>query len=348
MKNNYLLLLACCFSFFSQAQSWIFYPSQTTTKYLSSNSTTNWVNNTDVSIRTDYVYTDGKLMSLTTKRWNGAAFVTDDNSIKIEYTYNGNNIANTVIKYWNGSTYALTTSSIKTEYTYNSDNQISYTITKYYNGNSWTIEYLYIYAQSIKTEYVYSGGVLSYTVTKYFDGASWNIEYENLYIQSIKTEYTYANNQLQFTVSKYYDGSSWNLEYEYLPAQSVKHDYTYVNDHLSYTVKKYYNGSAWYLDDMDSQQASVKTEYAGASTAGLDAVAESELISVYPNPSNGKFYLSGNGFQAAKVEVYSLTGVKVYESESTEAVDLSGFDKGIYFINLTDGTAGYSKKVVLD
>ena len=75
---------------------------------------------------------------------------------------------------------------------------------------------------------------------------------------------------------------------------------------------------------------------------------EKELPLVYPNPSEGLFYLNlGKGNW--QVQVYDITGRKVLESqnEGIGSVDLSGRRSGMYFLKATNGTQEINTKIVI-
>lgn len=75
---------------------------------------------------------------------------------------------------------------------------------------------------------------------------------------------------------------------------------------------------------------------------------EIELPLVYPNPSEGLFYLNlGKGNW--QVQVYDITGRKVLESQNDGigSVDLSGRQSGMYFLKATNGMQEINTKIVV-
>ena len=75
---------------------------------------------------------------------------------------------------------------------------------------------------------------------------------------------------------------------------------------------------------------------------------EKELPLVYPNPSEGLFYLNlGKGNW--QVQVYDITGRKVLESQNDGigSVDLSGRRSGMYFLKATNGRQEINTKIVV-
>ena len=82
---------------------------------------------------------------------------------------------------------------------------------------------------------------------------------------------------------------------------------------------------------------------------GISAVEESESnVMVYPNPSNGTFNLNLGAGQW-DVEVYDITGRKVYENrmDGHSALDLSRCQKGLYFMKASSESRSLTTKVVI-
>lgn len=85
-------------------------------------------------------------------------------------------------------------------------------------------------------------------------------------------------------------------------------------------------------------------------------IAENPLltnISIYPNPSSGKFQFSINGLPSAKnynLEIHNMQGELIYQSKITNLkseIDLSNQVKGIYFIKIYNGQTVLTKKIVM-
>lgn len=82
---------------------------------------------------------------------------------------------------------------------------------------------------------------------------------------------------------------------------------------------------------------------------GISAVEESEsIVMVYPNPSNGTFNLNLGAGQW-NVEVYDITGRKVYENrlDGHSVLDLGQCHKGIYFLKASNESSSLITKVVI-
>jgi plastocyanin len=87
--------------------------------------------------------------------------------------------------------------------------------------------------------------------------------------------------------------------------------------------------------------------------AGITENLQKTNFIVNPNPSNGRFQLMVNGLQLmnnCNVEIYNLTGEKIYQSEVTSAqtnIDISDLQKGIYFIKTVAGESILTKKIMI-
>jgi hypothetical protein len=88
--------------------------------------------------------------------------------------------------------------------------------------------------------------------------------------------------------------------------------------------------------------ASVYTVKFGT-VSGVESFGGSGAISIFPNPSNGKFQLDfgDNQFTRREIEIYNLLGEKVYQSangilQTTNEIDISCQPGGIYFYHVTE------------
>lgn len=82
-------------------------------------------------------------------------------------------------------------------------------------------------------------------------------------------------------------------------------------------------------------------------------IAENQLnenISIYPNPSNGKFTISFDQSVKHDISIYNILGEKIYQSaiaNPKSEIDLSNQPKEIYFINFSFGQTVLTKKIVI-
>lgn len=85
--------------------------------------------------------------------------------------------------------------------------------------------------------------------------------------------------------------------------------------------------------------------------AGLPKFAQDNNLTIFPNPSDGKFrvqYETG----ITQVIVYNLLGKQVYsryfpDQEKINEIDLTKFQKGVYFMEVYDGIKIRAQKIVI-
>ena len=74
-------------------------------------------------------------------------------------------------------------------------------------------------------------------------------------------------------------------------------------------------------------------------------------IHIYPNPNTGQFVIElPKNIPTAKIEIMSTTGQVIYHkltSESKSYIDITNFDKGIYFVRITNNKIVKNYKVVI-
>lgn len=78
--------------------------------------------------------------------------------------------------------------------------------------------------------------------------------------------------------------------------------------------------------------------------------ARDNSISIFPNPSDGKFRVEDSGFNIQSVEVFNALGNEVYSNYSINKqsiidIDLSGLQKGIYYAKFFNGKKNITKKI---
>ena len=72
---------------------------------------------------------------------------------------------------------------------------------------------------------------------------------------------------------------------------------------------------------------------------------------VYPNPNSGTFYIKGNGISTQiSIEIYDILGRQVYQNNNynlASASEISIDNKGVYILQVTDGTTIYKEKILV-
>lgn len=77
--------------------------------------------------------------------------------------------------------------------------------------------------------------------------------------------------------------------------------------------------------------------------------ADINAVRVYPNPSSGIIYLSGIDATINALEIFDISGKKMWSDANFRAnnLDLTGFQDGIYFIKLKTDQGILNKKIVI-
>ncbi len=88
-------------------------------------------------------------------------------------------------------------------------------------------------------------------------------------------------------------------------------------------------------------------------TSARTQKVNNSLLSVYPNPAKDQINLdlSSMGASNASVKIMNANGMVVYEgsvSGTTEAINTSSFNKGIYVVQVSNETQVSNKKIVIE
>ena len=73
-----------------------------------------------------------------------------------------------------------------------------------------------------------------------------------------------------------------------------------------------------------------------------------ENINIYPNPTLGKLHINSQG-KINKVSISNILGKQIFFTEDfrTNTIDLSSFDNGVYFINISTNKGMHIEKIIL-
>ncbi|KAB1068025.1 T9SS type A sorting domain-containing protein [Tamlana haliotis] len=85
-----------------------------------------------------------------------------------------------------------------------------------------------------------------------------------------------------------------------------------------------------------------------ANTASIEEATASDF-SIYPNPANDILNIKSKNLEISSVSIYSLLGQSVYQNNqfSGSIIDLSGINKGVYFVKIEASGRTFSKKLVV-
>lgn len=82
-----------------------------------------------------------------------------------------------------------------------------------------------------------------------------------------------------------------------------------------------------------------------------EEIADSDEIIIYPNPSDGNFYVGFNNLDATySIEISSFTGQKVFEKQNTTdaAIAVNHLAKGIYIVQIITDSKTIIKKIIIN
>jgi len=81
--------------------------------------------------------------------------------------------------------------------------------------------------------------------------------------------------------------------------------------------------------------------------AGMSLVENSlSSISLFPNPSSDLVYIKGHNDINLKVSVFDISGKKILEFDKKNSFDISLFEIGVYFVNISDGIKTVIQKII--
>ena len=83
---------------------------------------------------------------------------------------------------------------------------------------------------------------------------------------------------------------------------------------------------------------------------GLLGVGNSEVenvFSLYPNPADDKIHIKlKEGITAQTIMIYDALGRMIQKSEFVETIDISSFQNGILFLQITTNQGTQTKKLI--
>jgi hypothetical protein len=114
-----------------------------------------------------------------------------------------------------------------------------------------------------------------------------------------------------------------NFEAEFFNFFIVGHSFSPWVDNESNGEQSLYTISPWYPLINGKNTALGVNEYSAS------------RVTVYPNPVTDRLFITTENAQMIKIEVYSISGKKVFENLKFEnSVDVSSLSKGIYFLEI--------------
>jgi hypothetical protein len=151
--------------------------------------------------------------------------------------------------------------------------------------------------------------------------------------------FTYdGNNNQTSQFNQSWNGNSW------YNSEQVTRTYD-QNNFVKIDTYKYWNS-----DGIEVQSGDSSYYYYHTVITRLDGLKDG-TISIYPNPSKGKFTLISQGI-IKSLEVFTISGQRIntvynIKPHSTNEIDLTGNPKGIYFLKFHDGSRIINQKVII-
>ena len=266
----------------------------------------------------------------------------------------------------------------RTHYTYNSNNDITLSLREVKNGNNWVnngkTEWTYdanynllkasnfiwdsqnnVYINS----YIHKSGYDSQNNRIYDVDASYDISNSswNYYDSTI---YTYsANADLDSSFDYSWNGTSgsWELESKSL----MTYDNNYALSDLILPMAMFDDDDLMYFNHMLTKMEGYGNSngpwelafvydiyYSDFVAISIDQ-AESNSISIAPNPAQDYFMVNMEGQQLIDINIYDATGrlVKTQENTSDSKINIRDLKSGIYFLQIIDAKKQvYSSKLI--
>jgi hypothetical protein len=287
-----------------------------------------WTNST----QNIYTYDSHNNKSTETQQaWTGSAW---GNVAVYYYTYNANNYeTNETDQKWTGSAWV---NSYQYAYTYDANNNCIVSLSQSWNGTAWVNTNQYTYTYNANNSY-------TSFVEQTWNGSAWVLNAQTLYAYD-------ANNNEVSEVDESWIGI-WVDKDEYLYSYNAnncrieEYDQTWVN---SGWVNTSVYGYTFDANNMDLSYSEKDYDITGTKVIngdssynyihdvlGIKTISVKNNISVYPNPSDGKFTVQWSVINKHSIlKIYNVTGQEVSITElngNTNQVDLSLQPNGVYF-----------------
>ncbi|MCX6269478.1 MAG: T9SS type A sorting domain-containing protein [Bacteroidetes bacterium] len=333
-----------------------------------------WVNASKAS----YTYNEYNLeTSFLSQSWDGTAWV---NANQYLYTYDAhNNLTNRIFQHWtsgawiNNDQYVSTfdasnnlTSQLRQTWssgvwtnayqnlnTYDANNNRTGSLSQNWTGSVWLNSYQILYTFN-------ADNFLTNKLTQNWNGIAWVDANDGVYNYD-------ANNNLMSYFEQYWNGSVWENSLQYFCTYDVFYNLTRQTGQYwigNTWVNSYQNGYTYdannfiksetsrYWNDAGNLTYGDSTYYFSHAVMGTnDRPAQEGNISVYPNPTHGKFTINCSK-TISSIEIFNTPGERIcddqkFNLQTSKEIDLSGCDRGIYLVKIVIGDKRYIKKIVI-
>jgi sugar lactone lactonase YvrE len=154
-------------------------------------------------------------------------------------------------------------------------------------------------------------------------------------------------NLIDSTAGNYFTGLRWKItpsSFSYVGGT----DSSSVQAQVKFNVKATYTIT---LTDINCWGKNSKTLSININNAGINEVNADKFISVYPNPTNGVFEIAINTIDANTIRVMDINGKVILERKvlsTKETIDMTGFAKGVYVLNISGTEISLNKKLIIE
>lgn len=170
-------------------------------------------------------------------------------------------------------------------------------------------------------------------------------EIKNLYRQTFT--YDSFGNQTEYKTEVWND-SVWSMKTKDRNGEWEKDSLKYDGNKLIQKIILKWNE---YYKNFLPKEKYVYSDFVNINVGIKKQTNGANKLNIYPNPSNGNFYIESNQTNISSITIYNLTGMMVYNITCKNMymqIDLSELNNGVYFVNtiLENGITKNSKIII--
>jgi photosystem II stability/assembly factor-like uncharacterized protein len=221
-----------------------------------------------------------------------------------------------------------------------------------YNGNTWGVRTSGVNVELLGVHFLNSNfgfAVGKNSTILFWDGNAWATQNlglgnnsENIFdVHVLSTTEAYAVVSPGFGgrgVILKYNGSTWSKDYEFSDLGSE----LFYGLHFPSATRGFAVGGG----------GLIKSKGTTTPNTGFSQPNQINVISIFPNPSKGRFVINSKDIVISQVEIHNNMGQLLLRTatnkEANTKVDLDGYPKGVYFITITTDERIYKNTLVLE